>query len=135
MLRTKLPLNLSHRFHPPSYISLRLFHQKMSEAAGTSGSLEEQIAQQTTLMNELRLKKDPGLDAVRSKLAELKKALGVQRKELGLDSGKKKERLLLKTAKVRRAILKHIPSTDSPLGYTRLRPERNVLQRACRTSC
>jgi hypothetical protein len=61
-------------------------------------SIAQQIAQQTSLFNDLRTKNaDQALiDEAKKKLGELKKSLGGAR-----DAGKKKERLLLKTAKVR----------------------------------
>lgn len=78
----------------------------------TGGSLAEEITQQTALVNELRLQNTDAtvLDAAKKKLGELKKTLGAigkQESASGLagtsDSkdGKKKDRLLLKTAKVR----------------------------------
>ncbi|KDQ62968.1 hypothetical protein JAAARDRAFT_28953 [Jaapia argillacea MUCL 33604] len=69
----------------------------------TLESLDQEIAQQTAIVNELRLQ---NADAVaqteaKKKLGELKKALGALKGASGAnkDAGKKKERLLLKTAK------------------------------------
>ena len=75
----------------------------------TAESLAAEIAQQTTLVNELRLQStDPvALDAAKKKLGELKKTLGAIGKAnassglAGTSESKKKDRLLLKTAKVR----------------------------------
>jgi histidyl-tRNA synthetase len=67
-------------------------------------SLNQEIAQQTTLFNELRLQKaEPAaIDEAKKKLSELKKTLALLGVSAGgKDSGKKKERLLLKTGKVR----------------------------------
>jgi hypothetical protein len=72
------------------------------------GSIEEEIAKQSARYNELRLQPngDPvALEEVRQKLGELKKTLGQAKAAAG--GGKKKEerdRLLLKTAKVRMSL-------------------------------
>lgn len=69
-------------------------------------SLTQQIADQTALFNKLKLENsEPSLlEEAKKKLAELKKTLNLQKNASGdgKDAGKKKERLLLKTAKVRR---------------------------------
>ncbi|KAG9313834.1 histidine-tRNA ligase [Chiua virens] len=73
----------------------------------TAESLTIEIAQQTTLVNELRLQNtDPtALDAAKKKLGELKRTLGAISKADSAagpsesKDGKKKGRLLLKTAK------------------------------------
>ncbi|TFK71156.1 histidyl-tRNA synthetase [Pluteus cervinus] len=65
-------------------------------------SLEQQVAEQTALFNDLRLQGgDAGtIDEAKKKLGELKKALALTKSEGGAkDAGKKRERLLLKTAK------------------------------------
>lgn len=68
--------------------------------------LEQEIAQQTTLFNTLRSQHpagSPELENAKKKLSELKKTLGQSKKGEGSKDaagGKKKERLLLKTAKV-----------------------------------
>lgn len=81
----------------------------------TAESLTAEITQQTALLNELRLQNTDAaaLDAAKKKLGELKKTLGAIGKaetSPGLagtsdgKDGKKKDRLLLKTAKVSRAL-------------------------------
>jgi histidyl-tRNA synthetase len=79
----------------------------MSENPATSvEQLEQQVAQQTALFNTLRSQHpagSPELEDARKKLSELKKTLGQSKKDDAAKdgaSGKKKERLLLKTAKV-----------------------------------
>jgi histidyl-tRNA synthetase len=66
----------------------------------TAESLNQEIAQQTTLFNELRLRnaEPSAIEETKKKLGELKKSLGALTKAAG--GGKKKERMLLKTAKV-----------------------------------
>lgn len=84
----------------------------------TAELLATEITQQTALVNELRLQNvDPtALDAAKKKLGELKKTLGAIGKAeassgaAGTADGKKKDRLLLKTAKVSSF------STDRRLG-------------------
>lgn len=84
----------------------------MSDAA----SLSTAIAEQTAKLNELRLQKDTdarALEETKKKLGELKKALGeINKAAATVAAGpkpsssaveaKKRERVLLKTAKVRR---------------------------------
>ena len=76
----------------------------------TLESLTAELAQNTEQFNKLR--KDSAapeeLEAVRKRLAELKEAIRSAKAADGpKDDGKKKERLLLKTAKVRLHI--HLP--------------------------
>jgi histidyl-tRNA synthetase len=69
----------------------------------TVESLNQEIAQQTALFIELRQQTvDPSVvEEAKKKLGELKKSLGVLTKATGGSKDlKKKERLLLKTAKV-----------------------------------
>ena len=72
--------------------------------ASDEASLTQQIAEQTALFSKLKLENsEPSLvEEARKKLAELKKSLGILKNASGegKDAGKKKERLLLKTAKV-----------------------------------
>lgn len=80
--------------------------------ASSLNSLEGEIETQNALFNELRLSgSDPaGLEEVKKKLGELKKSLGQAKAKAAADgatasgskevAGKKKERILLKTAKV-----------------------------------
>lgn len=70
----------------------------------TADSLNQEIAQQTTLFNELRQQNaDSALvEEAKKKLGELKKSLGaLTNLASGGKDAKKRERLLLKTAKVR----------------------------------
>lgn len=68
----------------------------------TAESLSAEIEEQTKLFNKLRLEnaEQAAMEDVRKRLGELKKALGQLNAQAG-GSGKKKERLLLKTPKVR----------------------------------
>lgn len=67
----------------------------------TAESLSAEIEEQTKLFNKLRLEnaEPAAMEDVRKRLGELKKALGQMNAQAG-GSGKKKERLLLKTPKV-----------------------------------
>ncbi|KAA1467858.1 histidine-tRNA ligase [Dentipellis sp. KUC8613] len=69
----------------------------------TVQSLTKEVEEQSKLYNELRLKNAEAaeLDAVRKRLGELKKSLAIANNGAGgsKEGGKKKERLLLKTAK------------------------------------
>lgn len=73
----------------------------------TVESLTQEIAEHSALFNDARKQ---GADAAiieehRQKLAELKKTLGQLKHAAGAkDAGKKRDRLLLKTAKVRRRV-------------------------------
>jgi histidyl-tRNA synthetase len=67
-------------------------------------SVNQEITRQTVLLNELRLSHavPPALDEAKKKLGELKKTFAALKIAAGgKDAGKKRERLLLKTAKVR----------------------------------
>jgi histidyl-tRNA synthetase len=67
-------------------------------------SIIHEIARQTSIFNDLRTKNTDlaAVDEAKKKLAELKKYLHSLSGTAGAkDAGKKKERLLLKTAKVR----------------------------------
>lgn len=72
----------------------------------TEESLNQEILQQNALVNKLKADNaEAGVFAdARNKLGELKKSLAVLKNVSGgaKDTGKKKERLLLKTAKVLR---------------------------------
>ncbi|KAF4605988.1 Cytoplasmic and mitochondrial histidine tRNA synthetase [Pleurotus pulmonarius] len=67
----------------------------------TPETLATEIATQTTLLNDLRLQKAEAalVEDAKKKLGELKKTLATLRGGGTKDAGKKKERLLLKTAK------------------------------------
>lgn len=74
-----------------------------SRSMATTESLNQDIVQQTSLLNELRLQNaEPStVEEAKKKLGELKKSLGALTKAAGGGKdAKKKERLLLKTAKV-----------------------------------
>jgi histidyl-tRNA synthetase len=69
-------------------------------------SISEQISNQTALFNQLRLQNAEAslIDEAKKKLGELKKSLALSKgsdASASKDGGKKRERLLLKTAKVR----------------------------------
>jgi len=67
-------------------------------------SVNQEITRQTALLNELRLShaEPPALEDAKKKLGELKKTFAALKIAAGgKDAGKKRERLLLKTAKVR----------------------------------
>ena len=71
----------------------------------TLQELETAIAEQSALFNQLKARTDPAeaaeLEAARVKLGELKKSRGALLQASGAGSkDKRKERLLLKTAKV-----------------------------------
>jgi len=71
----------------------------------TLQELDTAIAKQSALFNQLKAKADPTdavqLEAARVKLGELKKSRGALLRAAGAgNKDKKKERLLLKTAKV-----------------------------------
>ena len=99
LLRTSL-------YRSPTHFA---FVHHCTRAMSTAESLATEITTQTALVNELRLQNtDPtALDAAKKKLGELKKTLGAIGKAeagsgatAGTSDGKKKDRLLLKTAKV-----------------------------------
>ncbi|KIY50012.1 histidyl-tRNA synthetase [Fistulina hepatica ATCC 64428] len=97
MFRTFRPLlpSIPRRAIPASY-------RRFSKMAATE-DLQREIQAQTAIFNDLRLKdSNPGaLDEAKKKLGDLKRALGVATAASGSGAkdGKKKERLLLKTAK------------------------------------
>jgi hypothetical protein len=104
----------------------------------TAESLNQEIAQQTILFNKLRLQNgDPSaVEEAKKTLGELKQSLGALKKAAGAGT-KKKDRMLLKTAKAstlmssyRQSALKGNPIT----GYKRLWPWGDVLPRTCRTN-
>ena len=73
----------------------------------TAESIAQEIAQQTALFNDLRKQQAEAsaVDEVKKKLGELKRSLAALTGESSKDGGKKKERILLKTPKVRRVSL------------------------------
>ena len=70
----------------------------------TLQELETAIAEQSALFNQLKARTDPAeaaeLEAARVKLGELKKSRGALLQAGAGSKNKRKERLLLKTAKV-----------------------------------
>jgi hypothetical protein len=112
-LPTRLFL-ISYRFpfpKSPSFQTLRTFTPMSS-----TESINQEIAQQTALFNELRLQKadSTAIDEAKKKLGDLKRSLAL----LGgnsasgsgsKDAGKKRERLLLKTGKVSCPIENRLP--------------------------
>ena len=82
--------------------------------ASSLSTLEQEMESQNALFNELRLSgtNPAGLEEVKKKLGELKKSLGQAKKAAAAENsagsgtkdaaGKKKDRILLKTAKVSR---------------------------------
>lgn len=98
-------------------------------------SLEQEIAQQSALFNELRLKNAEASvqDEAKKKLGDLKKSLALLKGSGGSkDAGKKRERLMLKTAKVRTPLGQHrhdLTYSTRLAGYAGLRSRRDVLPR------
>jgi histidyl-tRNA synthetase len=88
-----------------------------SPAEADAITINQQISSQTALLNELRSKHaDPSdVELVKKKLGELKKslaALSAGSSAANKDAAKKRERLLLKTAKVRYL---YLSSSDQPM--------------------
>ncbi len=73
----------------------------MADSAKTAERLNQEITQQSALLNDLRKQQadSSAVEEVKKKLGDLKRALG-QLKGGVKEGGKKKERILLKTAKV-----------------------------------
>ena len=69
----------------------------------TVESLAAQIAEQSALLNDLRKQQaeGPEVEEVKKRLGELKRTLGQMSGGSSKEGGKKKERILLKTPKVR----------------------------------
>jgi ribosome-interacting GTPase 1 len=105
----------------------------------TTESLNAEISQLSTQLADLRRQNaEPSIvEEVKKKLGELKKTVATQ-SGASKDSGKKKERILLKTPKVRRVqligppVLKLTRAIVSVrrTGYSRLWPRRDALPRA-----
>jgi histidyl-tRNA synthetase len=102
------------------------FSCTMASSTTTSAdSIDSEITQQTALLNELRLQKadSSAIDGVRQRLSELKRSQAVSRTEAGsskdvLAASKKKERLLLKTAKVKIiGLFRRFPLIADILGH------------------
>ena len=100
LLAARVLLCPSHRFLSPFPI---VHISRQSRSMATIEALNAEIAQQSTLCQTLvKQNGDPSaLEDAKKKLGELKKSLGVLTKAAGGGKdAKKKERLLLKTAKV-----------------------------------
>ena len=106
----RVPLRICYAQRPAQTLAKRL-----NSSMATEESLTQEIQQQSALVNKLKADgaEAAAIDDAWKKLGELKKSLGALKKEAGSgkDSGKKKERLLLKTAKV---------SSISPSSHTPL---------------
>ena len=100
LLAARVLLRPSHRF----LSAFSIVHiPRQSRSMATIESLNAEIAQQNSLCQALvKQNGDPSaLEEAKKKLGELKKSLGVLTKAAGGGKdAKKKERLLLKTAKV-----------------------------------
>ena len=107
MLATHCQLRLAHRISLTS--GNLLTRLPIRTMASSVDALYAELAQQTELFNKLRLENsDPtALDESRKRLGELKREIA-SIKPGGKDA-KKKERLLLKTPKVRRPALAFAP--------------------------
>jgi histidyl-tRNA synthetase len=89
----------------------------------SADSITQELTKQTALFNELRLQNvEPSvLDEAKKKLGELKKSLALLKGAGGSkDAGKKRERLLLKTAKVCASVctIVQISYSSRISGYT-----------------
>lgn len=101
MYRARL-LCLSHRLSPSKHI-VGLSKAYNSRSMATEESINQEILAQSALVKKLQTvsAETSVVDGARQKLGEMKKNLQLLRNASGTqDTGKKKERLLLKTAKV-----------------------------------
>lgn len=118
----------------PALYTVHIHTSNIRRAMATTESLNQEIAQQSTLFNELRQQNADAslIEAAKQKLGDLKRSLGALTKAAGGDKDtKKKERLLLKTAKVRgrtRSRPSFGCSRVTHSGYAGLWPRRDVLQ-------
>lgn len=115
MLRAGQVQRIFHRFPRIPVTSLLSAKRLQSTIImATVDELTQEVAQQTTLVNKLKDEKAEGsaFEDARKKLGELKKSLALLKNAAsgGRETAKKKERLLLKTAKVLQ--------TMSPLSKT-----------------
>lgn len=107
MLRGAHLRRFSHRLSPPAAHCIPHSRRVLLSMAAAEESLAQEISEQSKLV--AKLKSDSSAQAVaaleeaKRKLAELKKKENITKNAAsgGKDAGKKKERLLLKTAKVR----------------------------------
>ena len=130
MLLTARVFGVPYRLPPLRLVPTYFGSRCMSMA--TAESLSQEIAQQTTLFNELRLQnaEPSSVEEAKKKLGELKKALGALAKTAGAGKdAKKKERMLLKTAKVRvkSCFPPRCSGVNLIIGYKRLWPRGDVL--------
>ena len=85
----------------------------------SADSITQELTKQTALFNELRLQNvEPSvLDEAKKKLGELKKSLALLKGAGGSkDAGKKRERLLLKTAKVCASVCTIVQISNTQVG-------------------
>ena len=133
LTRTR-PVLHSHRLVLPLpsarlHSSLHLTHQRqrtMAETARTTEELNQEIAQQSALLNDLRKQQADAstVEEVKKKLGELKRTLG-QLAGGAKESGKKKERILLKTAKVGATFVKSsLPTYALVRAHATMAPEK-----------
>jgi hypothetical protein len=128
----RLPSLAYHRYSP--VFSRHPFPMSNSVELD-SASINQEIAQQTSLLNELRHKHadTSAVEDVKKRLGELKKSLALLKinkeggKDASKEAGKKRERLLLKTAKVRAPSFVFVHFQHHVTGHTRLRSCRDVL--------
>jgi hypothetical protein len=116
---------------------MRLLHTSRSLlytlSMSSSVSVHDEIAHQTALLNKLRLNHaDPSaVDEVKKKLGELKKSLALSSAAVATskDAAKKRERMLLKTAKVS-TIIVHLYS-NKLTGTLSYRVHGTMVQQKC----
>jgi hypothetical protein len=104
----------------------------------TLESLEQEIVQQSALYSRLKTQNDSpdAVEEARLKLGELKKSRGALIQAAGSGSkDKKKDRLLLKTAKVRVQLSLQITQINRGIGHARLWSWGDVLSRTHRKDC
>lgn len=107
MLHTARVLRFRSAHRLPSFFAVHIHTSPTLRAMATTESLNQEIAQQNTLCNDLRQQNAEAslVEEAKKKLGELKKSLGALNKAAaGGKETKKKERLLLKTAKVRSCV-------------------------------
>lgn len=100
-------LRTPHRLPSLTGFRQHITRRTFSVMAATEESLTQEIAEQSAVVAKLKAEASDAaaLEAEKKKLSELKKNLNLLKNAAngGKDAGKKKERLLLKTAKVRLA--------------------------------
>lgn len=95
----------------------------------TAEELNHEIAAQSALLNDLRKQQADAaaVEDVKKRLGELKRALGQLAGGSSKDAGKKKERILLKTPKVRHAV----PSLHVRCAHPRARARATTRPQRC----